>query len=173
MWADSEVGDSPWWWGVVVLGMIDEDSLRKLEKRNAAILPQLIRGSLRDRPAIGALPPYPTTALIQNCLRREEHNPSRAVVHAGGLRDRLVVVSQTLRPFDDQVAESAACPLGPAIAVKPRPPKPSLIAQPVRSEQEPPKLANRLPAACVFTGRRQTLCAEGLATTILEGRSDR
>ncbi len=28
-------------WRVVALGMIDEDSLRKLQKRNAAILPQL------------------------------------------------------------------------------------------------------------------------------------
>src|SRR5260370_23332283 len=34
-------GDSLLSWGVVVLGMIDEDSLQKLEKRNAAILPQL------------------------------------------------------------------------------------------------------------------------------------
>ncbi|HKI21037.1 MAG TPA: ISAzo13 family transposase, partial [Isosphaeraceae bacterium] len=34
-------GDSPRSWRVVVLGMIDEDSLQKLRKRNAAILPQL------------------------------------------------------------------------------------------------------------------------------------
>src|SRR5260370_29473246 len=34
-------GDSLLSWGVVVLGMIDEDSLQRLQKRNARILPQL------------------------------------------------------------------------------------------------------------------------------------
>jgi hypothetical protein len=34
-------GDSLRSWGVVALGMIDEDSLQKLQKRNATILPRL------------------------------------------------------------------------------------------------------------------------------------